>query len=346
MEIWEQARAGWWRASPPAQARRPASTDFAARASRLVAWAPGFSLRALLRAATGDERLALCLHRVPIRRRQAEGLPAMALPARALDSLLDLLLSVRPAATDRWLTVSFDDGYDDAARYVLSRAPFYPAVEFLFFVCPEKAERRVGFRWDLDELRARQGLPAWDWGAGADPARENERPELQGLADLEEFRLADVETCRRIQRLPNAALGNHTNGHLLQSALTPAQAREEYRRSTRDFERLFGAQRHFAIPYGTPGLEFGEEHVRALQEVGDFQIWSTAGRSHPAQERRSGAAVLPRFAVDGTLGWRRTAFVVAARSLKARLRLAGRRAAGAAEAPAPSGLLQPAQRAT
>ena len=35
-----------------------------------------------------------------------------------------------------------------AADYVLSRAPLFPGIEWLYFVCPEKTEHRTGFDWD------------------------------------------------------------------------------------------------------------------------------------------------------------------------------------------------------
>ena len=36
------------------------------------------------------------------------------------------------------------------------RAPRWPEVEWLYFVCPQKTERRVGFRWDLAEVLRRE----------------------------------------------------------------------------------------------------------------------------------------------------------------------------------------------
>lgn len=290
--------------------------------SRVAAHAPEPLLRAALRLGVGRDRLALCLHRAPERRRPGELLPAMALPAATLDRLVEFLVSLRPRDVARWLTISFDDGYEDSARWLLSRASRFPTVEFLFFVCPEKIERRVGYRWDLLEKRRRQGCaivsPAEVIGAPGDPRWENERPELQGLADEEPFRLAGVEQCRSLQRLPNVDLGNHTNTHLPLANLGPRQVLAEYRRSALDFERLFGTQRHFAIPFGTPGLEYSAKHVTALRRLGDFQIWSTLGIPYRNELRRPGA-VLPRLAVDGQLDWKRIAFVIAARALKSRL---------------------------
>src|SRR5205085_7432298 len=115
------------------------------------------------------------------------------------------------------LIVSFDDGYRDAAGYVLSRAPLFPQVEWIYFICPEKTERGAGFEWDA-------------------------APDL-----------APIEQCREIQRLPNCALGNHTNSH--QRPVLQEDFAAEIEQSRRDFERLFGPQLHFAVPYGVPGVD-------------------------------------------------------------------------------------------
>src|SRR5205085_3631972 len=107
-------------------------------------------------------------------------------------------------------------------------------IEWLFFVCPEKTEQRTGL----------------EWAAALD--------------------LAPIVLCRAIGRLPNAALGNHTNSH--QRPVLSDDFAAEIGRSRRDFERLFGRQEPFAIPYGVPGEDFSDEHVEGLE---DLVIWST-----------------------------------------------------------------------
>ena len=120
----------------------------------IASWAgahlPKPALIALLRASLGDFALSLCLHRMAERGRASDWQPGLNMPSAELDSLIDLLLASR-TGDGRWLTVSFDDGYEDSARFIASRSPKYPGVDFMFFVCPEKLETRAGFRWDLAE---------------------------------------------------------------------------------------------------------------------------------------------------------------------------------------------------
>ena len=113
-------------------------------------------------------------------------------------------------------------------------------------------------------------------------------------------------------------LGNHSNVHHRPVLLTYAQVRAEYAASLRDFERLFGPCKHFAFPYGVPGVDFGRRDVAVLRGLGSFLIWSTEPRPFEARERSPGA-VLPRFAVDGTRTWKQTALQIAVHALRTRL---------------------------
>lgn len=243
--------------------------------------------------AAGDACVALCMHRV--------GVPApddradMTCRPETLDAVVDALLATRPRARAPWLTVTFDDGYLDAVEYVRSRAPRYPGVEWLLFVCPEKAERGAGFRWDVP------GWPAERAKDAVDVEQENARPELLAAGRAPATRVATVEELRALRALPNVTLGNHTNTHALQTRLAPEQARAEYARSVAAFERLFGPHRQFAYPFGTPHHEVGEAHVRLLWTFGDFDVWTTERRPYAAAERAAGAP-LPRFSPRGSWG--------------------------------------------
>lgn len=266
-------------------------------------------LRGLLRVALGDRSVALCLHRVAERPRPEDRLPDMTISPSRLDALLGLLLSAR-APSERWLTVCFDDGYLDSAEYIASRAPRFPFVEWLFFVCPEKVERQAGFRWDLVDRSTRPDEVERVLFSEVDLRGENERADLRASASRAGFRLADVATCRALARLPNVTLGNHTNVHHKPVLLRPDQVAPELKESTRDFTRLFGPPAHFAIPFGTPAIEFDARYVVALRAIGDFVIWTTEARPFEASERRPGA-VLPRFPIDGTRSARQTALLIA-----------------------------------
>jgi hypothetical protein len=287
---------------------------------RAICAADEQSLARLVRASLGDRRVALCFHRVAERRREGELFPNLTMPPAEIDRLICFLLEA-VGRSDRWLTVSFDDGYLDSAEYILSRAPRFPEVEWLFFVCPEKTERQVGFRWDLAETRRRAepGVDEdWIMFAPVDLSSENLRSELVRLAGEPGFRLADVELCRRIQRLPNGALGNHSNVHQRPALLALEQYRAEYEGSMRDFHRLFGPPAHFAFPFGTPEHDFFVEHVHAVRRLGPCVIWSTEPRPVHARERLQGA-VLPRFAVDGRRTWDQTVAQISIRALRTRL---------------------------
>ena len=281
-------------------------------------------LRGALSAALGDLRAALCLHRVGEPPAGAF-LPQMTMPAGQVDELVELLLGSRPGG-DRWLSVTFDDGYADAVEYVASRSGRYPEVEFLVFACPEKAERRAGFRWDLVDRDVRGGRQLEEaWIAHMERPRdvltENSRDELRALAALPEYRLAALEDLRGIARMPNVALGNHTNCHFKASELSPEQFVVEVERSEADFARLFGASGHFAFPYGWPLFDGG--HVAAIEARTRGLVWSTTRRPYRAAERRA-RALLPRFPVDGRWGARGAAAWIAGRAAAFRARGARR----------------------
>lgn len=280
----------------------------ASQVLRTLARADDRTLLLALRRALGERSVALCFHRVlngP--RRKGELRPKLSMPSAEIDALLG---AVQTACRGK-LTVSFDDGYRDSAEYILSRAGRHPDVEWLFFLCPQKTERRAGFRWDLAERRADLD-PEETLAAPVDLAAENDRADLRGLADD----LAELALCREVQRLPNAMLGNHTNVHHRLTLLSPAEP--ELLQSTRDFERLFGPQRHFAFPFGVPGVDYSAAHVGALRALGTQTIWSTEPRPYSAGERFDGA-VLPRFAVDGTRTWKETVAQIAIHALRTRV---------------------------
>jgi len=277
-------------------------------------------LRGALGAALGDLRVALCLHRVgaPL---AGAFLPQMTMPEEELDALIELLLGSR-RSRDRWLSVTFDDGYADCVEYVASRAARYPEAEFLVFACPEKAERRAGFRWDLVDRDVRGGRPVEEaWYAHMDRPRdvatENEREELRALALLPEYRLATLDELRAVSRMQNVSLGNHSNCHFKSCELSMDEFAREVERSEADFARLFGASSHFAFPYGWPLFDGG--HVAALLARTRGLVWSTTRRPYREEERRA-RALLPRFPVDGRWGARGTAGWMAGRAALFRAR--------------------------
>lgn len=267
---------------------------------------PSALIRAALRRLLEHRSLALCLHRVTLVPAQAS---ALCVEASVLEGLIELLLSARPRAGAGWLTVTFDDGYADAAHWLATRAWRFPEVEFLVFLCPEKIERRAGFRWDLEASSARRAD-----AVAFDVDTENTRPELLGLGDAFAYRLASLSALRELALLPNVTLGNHTNLHAIATTLPLETVAEDYLRSTRAFERLFGQQRHFAFPFGTPGKQFDGRHVELLRALGEAIIWSTEARPSFTWERKP-RAVLPRCPIIGGQSVTAVAAWLAARAL-------------------------------
>ncbi len=263
---------------------------------------PPSALAKLFWRIAGERSVALCLHRVHDDvRREGELQPWLSIDVRTLDGLVDVLASTRRGRSGQ-LSLTFDDGYLDALRYVESRAPRYPDVEFLFFVCAEKTVRRRGFRWDSYELRRE----STSWSALqryllAPVAAEEDgvAPDLAGLADHPQFALAGVEECKRIAKLPNVQLGNHSDHHLCAASMTLDELRLEVRGSVESFRAVFGAAENFAFPFGTPGLHFGATHARIVAEESRAVLWSTEALPYARGERTRGS-VVPRVPVLGT----------------------------------------------
>jgi hypothetical protein len=238
-------------------------------------------LTMLLRTSLSGLNAALCLHRVC-----AGGTDPLRIAARRLDALIEMLRSTRPKASQPWLTVAFDDAYEDAVDYIGSRSKKYPDVEWLCFVCPKLCEERLPFYWEPEGTRC-------------------------------EF--ATIRALRQLSRLPNVRLGNHTNGHALQVSLTKAEAEHEYFTSFADFDRLFGPATDFAFPFGFPEMSFNAMNVEVLRRVSPGLIWSTERRPYHGSERRGGA-VLPRLAIDSSWSVKRNALWIGLLALKFRAR--------------------------
>jgi hypothetical protein len=277
---------------------------------------PSPVLRAALGRALDGAHLALCLHRVGFEATDS-GIWETMIGAGALDELLELLLASRPDAKG-WLTVSFDDGYADAGRYIESRVSRFPTVAWVLFVCPEKLTKRAGFRWDLPAGAVDRDV----FGPPSDVRGENDRKDLQELGDRPDCRLMTVDECRKLARLPNVLLGNHTNSHFKQSLLALQDSRYDFEESRRQFEALFGRTEHFAFPFGTPGKEFGDDHVNVARELGYTHVWSTEGRPFWAEERTAGA--LPRCSIFGKWPVAKSALLILVQAAKWRWRSRGR----------------------
>jgi peptidoglycan/xylan/chitin deacetylase (PgdA/CDA1 family) len=265
--------------------------------SALAAALPTSLLRRWFTWSTKDLCIALCFHRVSGQKRPTDPQPELTVAPPVLDQLIGFLAGGMPTSPAQ-LFVCFDDGYADAVPYVATRAPLHPSVQWLFFVCPEKLEKRAGFRWDLFEASGKRDPAALGsfLSESLDPGRENDRPELRQLGDHRAFALATVADFVRIATLSNVALGNHTNCHFRLTELRPEQVEQELRRSTADFERLLGTCRHFAFPFGMPGTDFTDAHTRLVNSIRSVFSWSVEQRPFTRDEIVPGA-VLPRLTV-------------------------------------------------
>ncbi|MEZ5233751.1 MAG: alpha/beta fold hydrolase [Acidimicrobiales bacterium] len=270
------------------------------------------------RLAIGDRRAALCLHRVAPHRDEATEL---ALPAPVLDALV--AAAGRIGRGRPWLSLTFDDGYLDAVRYAQQRAPQHRDIEWAVFVCPDKAARRRGFRWDVG-LDPFAGLPATTAALEA----ENDRRALVRAGADPTCELAGLALLRRVRDEGAVTVGNHTNRHLPLAALAPDVARHELATSVADFERELGECRSFAFPFGTPGLYWSQAHAEQLRAAGVQRLWSVQSATFAETDRRPGA-VLPRFPVDGRDDARTIVALLAARATLERVRRHRRRAGGA-----------------
>ena len=282
---------------------------------------PDRMLRRIAEEATAGIGVALCLHRVSSHRRPTDPIPPLTIAPDRLDRVIELLGGGAAEPRQFKLTLSFDDGYLDALEYVGSRAPRHPSVEWMFFVCPEKVERKSAFRWDeYEQLGA--GRPPGGVEAFLDRnlrrAGENDRDSLRALGNSTAFGIASVEQCRELGRLENVTLGNHTNTHFRLTRLTVEDARDELETSTRDFERLLGPCQHFAFPYGHPRRDIAPEHLDVLRSLGSPVAWSTWHRPYSPDDRKPGA-LLPRFPVNGTWSAESIVLWVAALALRFRL---------------------------
>jgi peptidoglycan/xylan/chitin deacetylase (PgdA/CDA1 family) len=304
------------------QRRLVSAHELAALTGRLM---PRGALSRMVGQALTGLGVSLCMHRISPSPRATDWQRdlGLSMPAGELDALIELLLAGRPGHPSGWLSVTFDDGYRDAARYIAVAARKFPDVEFIFFVCPDKTERNVGFRWDLIEERIKAGTPeAEATGLMMAPtpsyAAELARQELEALRERPEYALATVDELRELKTLPNVKLGNHTNLHLSAQLFPDEIVKADFERSTATFERLFGPVREFAFPFGTPGFHFDQRHVAWLRTLGTFSIWSTEARPYLLSERAPGA-VLPRFPVDGSQDAKAIAGWIAAKALQFRL---------------------------
>ena len=282
----------------------------------VAALLPDAALTRLIAEATEGVEVAFCFHRV---------LPAdlahVTIPGLVnTEEEIDLLLKCFERNPEP-ITMTFDDGYDDARAFIEDRAPAHPNIQWIFMICPEKTLERRSFPWDdwtvdgLDETDA-DFLSSWE-------ARTRQKSSrAQGVArraDLEPYRLATAEQCRALAELSNVELGNHTNHHYAMAWLTETEVDREILDSDATFTEEFGSCDHFAFPFGA-APRVHEEHVERATELITSTIWTIENQPVPA-DRSESLRVRPRFAWDSArLSPRAMALFVALKCAVARLK--------------------------
>lgn len=249
-------------------------------------------LQRLVARSTNDLGVALCAHRIGHGDADRILLLDSFLPAEKLDQLIDAF-----ALVPSRLTITFDDGYEDARQYVEDRAPRHPDVTFLMMLCPEKTVGRRGFAWDQWMVESRGNDPeefvdTWrdELEAGLRDGRS-----VAGLADEEPYALATAEACRDLAELPNVELGNHTDRHVAPAWLSKEEFVAELRESSERFSDAFGEPRHLALPFGCEPYVSSEDLETAVQVTGG-DVWTIENSPFSPDD-----AVKPRFgwAYDG-----------------------------------------------
>ncbi len=261
----------------------------------VAALLPHAALTRLSARATDGFHVALCLHRVLPEHRADVTMPGLV----HTEEEIDLLLKCFERHPER-ITMTFDDGYDDAREFIQSRAPEHPDVQWIFMICPEKTIRRRSFPWDdwmvdgYDES-SRDFFRSWEEHA----RRKSDRARgVATRADLEPYRLATADQCHELAELPNVELGNHTDNHYAMAWLTPAEVDREIRDSHERFVEEFGPCDHFAFPFGAAPRVY-DEHVERATELINSTIWTIENQPVPADQAAS-VTVRPRFAWDST----------------------------------------------
>lgn len=301
--------------------RKTVHAVLAVTVRKAAPFVPSPALRSFYRRSTRGFGVAVCLHRVARRPEPGSPVPEMTTSPGAIDSFLRIVADCHDNRSAP-LVMCFDDGYADAIEYVGTRAPRYPDVDWMVFVCPEKAEKQAGFRWDLLAGRGRSLVVrprlSRELSRALDPAGENDRPDLRAVALRPEYRLASVEQCRKLARLPNVTLGNHSNVHFRLTDLPVEEARRELARSSERFEKLFGRRASdFAFPFGGDG-QVGVDHVASLRATDNPVMWTTQGLPF-APENRTAGSVLPRFVFLGNWSPRAMALWIAVQSVRQRV---------------------------
>ncbi len=261
----------------------------------------------------GDREIALCFHRVGPPDLAAKTLmPELCHEAADIDAILDALGRIEGE-----LTIAFDDGYADAAAYVLDRAPKHPGITWRYMVCPQKTIERRAFPWDdwiadqrsgdVDEFLA-------EWRDAHDRDDASAVGTLNG-AERELFALATVQQCKALAALDNVELGNHTDRHLPSSWLSSEELVEEIQASEQRFADEFGSAPDFAFPFGTHPYVSAED-VRVALDTVDGNVWTIGSRAVVVDRR-----VRPRFSMRSTDGPpKAVVFTIAVRCYLARQR--------------------------
>lgn len=271
----------------------------------------------IYRFCTSGFSIAICLHRVSNERRQSDPYPPNTIETEKLDKIIKIISPFYENNTET-LTLTFDDGYQDSYDYIKKNAPMHPHIEWIFFVCPEKIEKQVGFRWDayenLDPKEKSEISFSQFISRTNHDEKENEQSCLKRIAQMDAYKIASYDDCKALTEITNTKLGNHTNSHLKLTTFNRDNAKSELDNSFSLFNKLFQKAEHFAFPFGTPKREYTQQHVDIINQSNDVFLWSTFSAPYKSQERQRGK-VLPRFAIFGTWSAKMILLIISLKTL-------------------------------
>lgn len=241
----------------------------------------------------------------------------------SLDQVSDVLAG--GAASDKFIVLTFDDGYKDTLTNAYPILREYGA-PFTIYVAGNYAERRA-IKWDYlaEDIIDSHDRVAIDTQRGrVELDCSTSEMKAQSCGALQEllYEMSDAESSARMQaffsfyrqdvyektdelmldwrqiaelaRDPLVTIGAHSVNHYVLSRLPDAVAKDEILGSKTMLESRLGLEvRHFAYPYGR-SHEAGEREFETVRHCG-FTTGSTGVKGNIFRECASRLTSLPRF---------------------------------------------------
>lgn len=198
----------------------------------------------------------------------------------------------------RAVLLTFDDGYRSFLTYALPLLERYdiPAV---LFACTGPAQRRELLWYDAlerlgrwPEVEPAKSLNYDDWRALVDSCR-------LAASRRDDRAVMTPEEIAMLAGHPLVDIGAHTVDHPILARAPAAVQRWQIGTSVRDLEAWTGRRIcAFAYPNGRPGMDFTDETVAIVREVGIEWAFCTKARMAGANDARDS---LPRFTMTDSI---------------------------------------------